>query len=200
MDEEVVLSQSAYDFSKKEDAIQTIIIALLTFLVPTFLAKILSGVFGAQSIVATNSQLIVGSIVNTALVISALNLKGWKKILLVTTMPSISTIVSGYIFGPVLVPMLYMMPAIWIGNFALIYSFKLIMLKKKKKYWLAAVLGIITKVLIIFGLFSLIKVFGAFPEKAIPTLQKSMSVIQLITATIGCIIGFAIYKIEGLKK
>ena len=191
MDEEVVLSQSAYDFSKKEDAIQTIIIALLTFLVPTFLAKILSGVFGAQSIVATNSQLIVGSIVNTALVISALNLKGWKKILLVTTMPSISTIVSGYIFGPVLVPMLYMMPAIWIGNFALIYSFKLIMLKKKKKYWLAAVLGIITKVLIIFGL---------FPEKAIPTLQKSMSVIQLITATIGCIIGFAIYKIEGLKK
>ena len=84
MDEELVLSQSAYDFSKKEDAIQTIIIALLTFLVPTFLAKILSGVFGAQSIVATNSQLIVGSIVNTALVISALNLKGWKKILLVT--------------------------------------------------------------------------------------------------------------------
>ena len=200
MDEELVLSQSAYDFSKKEDAIQTIIIALLTFLVPTFLAKILSGVFGAQSIVATNSQLIVGSIVNTALVISALNLKGWKKILLVTTMPSISTIVSGYIFGPVSVPMLYMMPAIWIGNFALIYSFKLFMLKKKRNYWIAAVVGIVSKVLIIFGLFSLIKLFGAFPAKAIPTLQKSMSVIQLLTATMGCIIGFGIYKIEGMKK
>jgi len=200
MEDDLVLSQTAYDFSKKEDTIQTILLALLVFLVPTFLGKILSGVFGAQSVVATNSQLIIGSIVNSALVISALNLKGWKKIVLVTTMPSISTIVSGYIFGPVSIPMLYMMPAIWLGNFALIFSFKFLMLKKKQNYWLSAIVGIIAKVLIIFGLFSLIKLFGVFPQKAIPTLQKSMSLIQLITATIGCVIGYAIYKIEGIKK
>ena len=200
MEEDLVLSQTAYDFSKKEDTIQTILLALLVFLVPTFLGKILSGVFGAQSVVATNSQLIIGSIVNSALVISALNLKGWKKIVLVTTMPSISTIVSGYIFGPVSIPMLYMMPAIWLGNFALIFSFKFLMLKKKQYYWLSAIVGIIAKVLIIFGLFSLIKLFGVFPQKAIPTLQKSMSLIQLITATIGCVIGFTIYKLEGLKN
>ena len=200
MEDDLVLSQTAYDFSKKEDTIQTILLALLVFLVPTFLGKILSGVFGAQSVVATNSQLIIGSIVNSALVISALNLKGWKKIVLVTTMPSISTIVSGYIFGPVSIPMLYMMPAIWLGNFALIFSFKFLMLKKKQYYWLSAIVGIIAKVLIIFGLFSLIKLFGVFPQKAIPTLQKSMSIIQLITATIGCIIGYAIYKLEGIKK
>lgn len=200
MEDDLVLSQTAYDFSKKEDTIQTILLALLVFLVPTFLGKILSGVFGAQSVVATNSQLIIGSIVNSALVISALNLKGWKKIVLVTTMPSISTIVSGYIFGPVSIPMLYMMPAIWLGNFALIFSFKFLMLKKKQYYWLSAIVGIIAKVLIIFGLFSLIKLFGVFPQKAIPTLQKSMSLIQLITATIGCIIGYAIYKLEGIKK
>lgn len=200
MEEDLVLSQTAYDFSKKEDTIQTILLALLVFLVPTFLGKILSGVFGAQSVVATNSQLIIGSIVNSALVISALNLKGWKKIVLVTTMPSISTIVSGYIFGPVSIPMLYMMPAIWLGNFALIFSFKFLMLKKKQYYWLSAIVGIIAKVLIIFGLFTLIKLFGVFPQKAIPTLQKSMSLIQLITATIGCVIGFTIYKLEGLKN
>ena len=200
MEDDLVLSQTAYDFSKKEDTIQTILLALLVFLVPTFLGKILSGVFGAQSVVATSSQLIIGSIVNSALVISALNLKGWKKIVLVTTMPSISTIVSGYIFGPVSIPMLYMMPAIWLGNFALIFSFKFLMLKKKQYYWLSAIVGIIAKVLIIFGLFSLIKLFGVFPQKAIPTLQKSMSLIQLITATIGCIIGYAIYKLEGIKK
>lgn len=200
MEDDLVLSQTAYDFSKKEDTIQTILLALLVFLVPTFLGKILSGVFGAQSVVATNSQLIIGSIVNSALVISALNLKGWKKIVLVTTMPSLSTIVSGYIFGPVSIPMLYMMPAIWLGNFALIFSFKFLMLKKKQYYWLSAIVGIIAKVLIIFGLFSLIKLFGVFPQKAIPTLQKSMSLIQLITATIGCVIGFTIYKLEGLKN
>ena len=148
MENDLIMSQTAYDFSKKEDAIQTTIIALLAFLVPTFLARILSGVFGAQSVIATNSQLIVGSIVNTALVISAINLKGWKKILLVVTMPSISTIASGYIFGPISMPMIYMMPAIWLGNFALIFSFKLIMLKMKKNYWISAIFGIIAKVLI----------------------------------------------------
>lgn len=200
MENDLIMSQTAYDFSKKEDAIQTTIIALLAFLVPTFLARILSGVFGAQSVIATNSQLIVGSIVNTALVISAINLKGWKKILLVVTMPSISTIASGYIFGPISMPMVYMMPAIWLGNFALIFSFKLIMLKMKKNYWISAIVGILAKVLIIYGLFCLIKLFGVFPPKAIPTLQKSMSLIQLITATIGCIIGFGIYKLEGIKK
>ena len=115
-------------------------------------------------------------------------------------MPSISTIVSGYIFGPVSVPMLYMMPAIWLGNFALIFSFKYLMLKKKNYYWVSAVVGIIAKVLIIFGLFNLINLFGVFPAKAVPTLQKSMGLIQLITASIGCVIGYAIYKIEGAKK
>lgn len=200
MENDLIMSQTAYDFSKKEDAIQTTIIALLAFLVPTFLARILSGVFGAQSVIATNSQLIVGSIVNTALVISAINLKGWKKILLVVTMPSISTIASGYIFGPISMPMIYMMPAIWLGNFALIFSFKLIMLKMKKNYWISAIVGILAKVLIIYGLFCLIKLFEVFPQKAIPTLQKSMSLIQLITATIGCIIGFGIYKLEGRKS
>ena len=60
MEDDLVLSQTAYDFSKKEDTIQTILLALLVFLVPTFLGKILSGVFGAQSVVATNSQLIIG--------------------------------------------------------------------------------------------------------------------------------------------
>ena len=200
MEKEGILSKTAYDFSKKVDVIQTIIIALLAFLVPTFLGKLLSIIFGAQSFVATNSQLIVGSIVNCALVVSAINLKGWKKILFVVTMPSISTIASGYIFGPLSMPMVYMIPAIWAGNFALIYAFKYIMLKKEKNYFLAGVVGIVTKVAIIFGFFSILNAFGVFPAKAVATLQKSMSLIQLITATIGCIIGYAIYKLEGIKK
>ena len=143
MEKEGILSKTAYDFSKKVDVIQTIIIALLAFLVPTFLGRLLSVIFGAHSFVATNSQLIVGSIVNCALVVSAINLKGWKKILFIVTMPSISTIASGYIFGPLSMPMVYMIPAIWAGNFALIYAFKYIMLKKEKNYFLAGVVGIV---------------------------------------------------------
>lgn len=196
MEKENILSKTAIDFSKKVDTIQTIIIALLTLLVPTFLGKILSAIFGAQSVVATNSQLIVGSIVNTALIVSAINLKGWKRILFVVTMPSISTILSGYIFGPLSMPMIYMIPAIWLGNFALVYSYKFIMLAKNKNYFVTGIVGIIIKVAIIFGYFSILKLFGIFPEKAIATLQKSMSVIQLATATIGMLISFGIYKLE----
>ena len=196
MEKENILSKTAIDFSKKVDTIQTIIIALLTLLVPTFLGKILSAIFGAQSVVATNSQLIVGSIVNTALIVSAINLKGWKKILFVVTMPSISTILSGYIFGPLSMPMIYMIPAIWLGNFALVYSYKFIMLAKNKNYFVTGIVGIIIKVAIIFGYFSILKLFGIFPEKTIATLQKSMSVIQLATATIGMLISFGIYKLE----
>ncbi len=200
MDNEAILSKTAYNFSKKVDIIQTVIIALLALLVPTFLGKLLTTIFGTQSIISTNSQLIVGSIVNTALVMSAINLKGWKKIFFVVTMPSIATILSGYIFGPISMPMIYMIPAIWLGNFALVFAYKFLMLNKEKNYFIAGIVGIITKVAIIFGFFCILNLFHVFPEKAVMTLQKSMSIVQLITATIGSIIAFVIYKIEGRNK
>ena len=66
---EGILKQSTRDFTKTSENIQTIIIALLAFLVPTFLAQLIKAIFGAQSVITSNSQLIVGSIVNTILVI-----------------------------------------------------------------------------------------------------------------------------------
>ena len=196
---EGVLKQTVRDFSKKSEIIQTIIIALLAFLVPTFLARLINLVFGANSVIATNSQLIVGSIVNTALVLTALNLKGWGKTLLVVTMPSVSTVLSGYVFKSASVYMVYMIPAIWIGNFALVFAFKYIMLSKTKPYILSAIVGIVVKVAIIFGFFMILKSFNVFPEKLVTNLQKAMSTIQAITATIGCIIAYFIYKIEKEK-
>lgn len=197
---EGILKQTVKDFSKGNEIVQTVIIALLAFLVPTFLAQLLNAIFGAQSAIAGNSQLIVGSIVNTVLVITALNLKGWSKTIFVVTMPSISTILSGYVFKSASVYMVWMIPAIWIGNFALVFAFKYIMLEKKKNYFLAAIIGIICKVAIIFGFFIILKLCNVFPEKLVVNLQKAMSIIQLITATIGCIISFGIYKIEQAKE
>jgi len=125
MEKENVMSKTIYDFALKIEIIQTIIIGLIAFLVPTFLAQLIKAVFGAGSVVTTNSQLIVGSLVNTALIVCAINIKGWKKIVGIVTMPSISTILSGTIFGTASVYMLYMIPAIWLGNFALIYAYML---------------------------------------------------------------------------
>ena len=200
MENEGIMSKRVRDFSKNIDIIQTILIFLIALLVPTFLGGILSSIFGSTSVISTNSQLIVGTIVNAALVTSAINLKGWGKILGIVTMPSISTILSGYVFGTASVYMVYMIPAIWLGNFALIYSYKFLMLGKNKHYFLAGVIGIIVKVAIIFGLFNLINVFGVFPEKLVTTLSTAMGTTQLITATLGVIVAFIIYKLENRKS
>lgn len=196
MENEGIINKRVKDFSKGIDIMQTILIFLIALLVPTFLGGILSKIFGRTSVISTNSQLIVGTIVNAALVVSAINLKGWAKILGVVTMPSISTILSGYVFGTASVYMVYMIPAIWIGNFALIYSYKFLMLGKNKHYFLAGIVGIIVKVAIIFALFNLNNLFGVFPEKLVTTLSTAMGTTQLITATLGVILAFIIYKIE----
>ena len=194
---EQAINKRVKDFSKTSDTIQTILIFLLALLVPTFLGNIINNIFGKTSVIAQNSQIIVGSIVNTALIISAINLKGWKKILGVVTMPSISTILSGYVFKSASVYMVYMIPAIWIGNFVLIYAYKWIMLAKEKNYFLAGIIGIITKVLVIAGGFMLLKAFGIFPDKMVNILQTAMTTTQLITASIGTVIAFIIYFIEN---
>ena len=196
MENEGIMKRRVKDFSKGIDIMQTILIFLIALLVPTFLGGILSKIFGSTSVISTNSQLIVGTIVNIALVVSAINLKGWAKILGVVTMPSISTILSGYVFGTASVYMVYMIPAIWIGNFALIYSYKFLMLGKNKHYFLAGIVGIIVKVAIIFALFNLINLFGVFPEKLVDNLRNAMGMTQFITATLGVIAAFVIYKLE----
>ena len=196
MENEGIINKRVKDFSKGIDIMQTILIFLIALLVPTFFGGILSKIFGSTSVISTNSQLIVGTIVNAALVVSAINLKGWVKILGVVTMPSISTILSGYVFGTASVYMVYMIPAIWIGNFALIYSYKFLMLGKNKHYFLAGIVGIIVKVAIIFALFNLINLFGVFPEKLVENLRNAMGMTQLITATLGIIVAFVIYKLE----
>ena len=199
MEKENVLDRRIYDLSEKVDIIQSIIIGLIAFIVPTFLAKLINIIFGTQSVIATNSQIIVGSIVNMALIVSAINVKGWKKIAGIITMPSVSTILGGFVFKTASVYMVYMIPAIWIGNFVLVYAYKYIMLAKKQNYYLAGIVGIVAKVIVIFGCFEILKLFSIFPDKLIGTLQIAMGGTQLITACIGMIISFVIYQVEKRK-
>lgn len=193
---ENIVNKRAKDFSKATDVAQTILIYLVALLTPLFLAQIIKSVFGGASVITQNSQLIVGTVVNTALVMAAVNLKGWKNILGVVTMPSIATILGGYVFKSASVFMVYMIPAIWIGNFVFVYAYKWLMLSKGKNYFVSGIVGIITKVAIIAAGFLLLKAFGIFPDKMVATLQAAMTTTQLITATIGSVVGFVIYKLE----
>lgn len=195
MNKEGILEKSKFDFSKTSERVQLLLILIGAFAVPIWLAAFLKTVFGATSWVATNSQLIVGSLVNTALIVTAINIKGWKKIIGIVTLPSVATILSGYVFKSASVFMVYMIPAIWAGNFALVYLYKLLLIAKEKNYFLTAVVSIIVKVAIIFAGFNLLKAFGIFPAKMVTTLQTAMGTTQAITATIGSIISFGILKI-----
>ena len=139
-------------------------------------------------------------IVNTALIMTAINLNGWAKILGVVTMPSISTILSGYVFGSASTYMVYMIPAIWIGNFILVYLYKLLLLDKKLNYFLTGIAGVLLKVAVIFLFFNVLNLFNLFPEKLVSTLQNAMGLTQLITASIGVVVAFVIYKAEKVSK
>lgn len=193
---EKVLNSKIADFSKTIDVVQTTLIYLIALLVPTFFGELIKLTFGASSIIASNAQFVIGSIVNCALVMTALNLNGWAKIAGVITMPSISAILSGYVFHTASPYMVWMIPAIWIGNFTLVYAYKFVMLSKGKNYFVASIVGIITKVVVIAGGFMLLKTLGVFPEKLISTLQVAMTSIQFITATIGAGVAFVIYMAE----
>jgi O-antigen/teichoic acid export membrane protein len=132
---------------------------------------------------------------------TAINLKGWKKILGIITLPSISSLMGGYIFNTSSPYMVYMIPAIWIGNFAIVYSYKLLLVSKQKNYFLAGVVGVIVKVAIIFAFFNIINAFGIFPEKVATVFKTAMGSTQAITATCGVIVSaFIYYPIKKVKK
>ena len=81
MEKENILQENMYDYSKRMEIMQIILICVSALIVPTFLAKFINITFGANSFIASNSQIIVGTIVNIALMVSELNIKGWKKII-----------------------------------------------------------------------------------------------------------------------
>ena len=143
-----------------------------------------------------NSQIIIGSIVNTALIVAAINLKGFKKILGVVTMPSIATIFSGIVFKYSSIYTIYMVPFIWLGNYSLIYLYKRLLVSMGKNYFIAGMVGIISKTLIIYCGFLLLNTAHLFPTKIASILQVAMGTTQIITATIGMLIAFVIYRKE----
>ena len=194
MGEERLMRKTAIDFTKTSSLIQTIVLAIIALVVPAFIQQLLK-----NSILADNAQYIVGSIVNTVLIISAINLKGWIRLVPIITMPSVATVLSGLIFGPWSMPMVYMIPAIWVGNLLLIVAYKFFFLKLKYNYTTTGFIGIVLKVSVIFGFFSILNKIGVIPEKAAATLGAAMGITQIITATIGMFASSIIYEIENKK-
>ena len=75
-------------------------------------------------------QFIVGTLVNAALVLAAMNIKNYR-LLPVIIVPSLGALSRGLIFGPFSRFLVYMIPFIWIGNSLLVFAVKYFHLYRK---------------------------------------------------------------------
>ena len=202
MEKENCFDLKLVDLSKRTEIVVTVLIAIGALLTPFIVPQLLQIVFGKTSFIAANSQYVVGSIVNIALIFAGINLKGYKKIIGIITLPSISAICSGFIFKTASIYTVYMIPAIWLGNFALVYLYRKIYVEKKKNYILASISAILVKTAIIFFGFNLLTWVSIIPGqgKVFEALQLSMGMNQLVTATIAAVIVAGIIGAIKAKK
>ncbi len=136
-------------------------------------------------IVFKHPQLLVGSVVNTLLVLSALHFKGIKS-LIIAFIPSLSVVCVGLLFGNLTHFLIWILPFIWIGNIVYMLMFKRIILKKQNVSVLifaplikAIILGVGASILIWLNVFPL-------------SLLNAFSITQLITGIIGGLIGYGL--------
>lgn len=200
MENEKTFNLNYINLTKKMEIVEIFLITIGTFLTPFIIPQLLQLIAGRESFIATNSQYVVGTIVNIALILTGINIKGNKKIIGIITLPSISAICSGFIFKTASIYTVYMIPAIWFGNFALIYLYRKIFVEKQKNYILASIVAIIAKVAIIFLGFKVFSLVNIIPNtgKIFEALQLSMGINQLITATVAAMVTYGIIYI--MKK
>ena len=199
MENENCLNEVVYPLSKKYEIIQWIILSIFIFLVPMIVPQLLSTIFGASSWIATHSQYVVGTIVNTVLVTTAINVKGFKQIAGLISLPSISAIGSGLIFKSASIYTVYMIPAIWAGNFIFVYLYRNLFVHKKVNYILTSIVSILAKAAIIYTFFRVLALVSNIPNPMFIALNLSMGMNQVITATVAAVIGFGISNIYNGK-
>lgn len=187
-----ILKEQLVDTKQVTNIIITILIAVGAFVVPTFLAKIIP--------LGKYQQLVVGTIVNMSLILTALYTKGTIKTITIATLPSISTILGGVLFGGMTLYTKTMIPAIWLGNFAFILLYKTLYVNKKLPYVASAIIAIIIKVSIIYLGFTIMINVMTVPQMVKQTLNTSMGLTQAITATSGSTFAFFIASYTKLAK
>lgn len=126
-------------------------------------------------------QLLVGSSVNFLIVFTTLTY-GIKKTFPILILPSITALLTGILFNGATVFLIYVTPFIMVSNFIFSYF-----VSKKKFTYLF--LGIISKggfLVLTYALMN--KVIG------LPSIFISSSYLQFLTASIGLLAGYTMYK------
>jgi hypothetical protein len=163
-----------YTLSNVQENIELIFYSLLAFFIP---------------FVMGHPQLLVGIIVNAAIVLAALNMKGYK-LLPVILLPSVAVLSRGLIFGPFTMFLIYLIPFIWAGNFILLYAYRELKLKRKMNSIMTIIIGAGAKTAFLFGIAFILVQLEIIPIIFLST----MGLLQLYTALAGGTLALGIHE------
>ena len=174
-----------------------VLLALLA--VVTFVCPLVAMSTGTPII---NNQFLIGPAVNAALIIGAITLRGLWKVLPVVFMPSVAAISLNLFFAVGNNFMLFMIPAIWAGNLALVLVFKYFFVKMKANFIVVSFIGVAAKVGIIFLTYYVLLSTSVIPQGSpvATAMWSMMGLNQAITATVGCLIAFGTVKLIQTRQ
>lgn len=170
------MNMQAQMLAVKQEWVELLIYSAMVFFIPLLLKY---------------PQILVGTVVNTALIISALNLRA-KKIIPIIVLPSIAVALGGYLFGGFTYALVYLIPFIWVGNLILVLAMKYLNLFKKINYVVSLTVSSALKSFFLFISALILFYLGVIPAPFL----VAMGLIQFVTAFSGGIIAFAMQEIK----
>jgi len=169
-----LINKRVYEFSNRHEVIEIVVYGFIGFLIPMLLG---------------HPQLLVGSIVNSVIILSALHHRGVKPVSLFI-LPSLGAITRGILFGPFTILLVYMAPFIWISNFLIWITMKKLYIDLKKNYLSSLIISSMIKASFLFLTAFLLYSLGIIPKLFL----IAMGPIQLATAITGGLISLSVSK------
>ncbi len=167
-------------------------------LTPTFTRTIFTTLsFSSYAIpfLLGHPQVLVGSLVNAALYLSAILLPQ-RLFLPIIFLPSLAVLSRGLIFGPLTPFLLYIIPFIWLGNLLLVLSFKKIFHLSKANFPFSVIISAIIKMSFLYFCASTLFKLSLVPKLFLTT----MGLIQGITAVTGGLLAYVIVHLGGVHS
>ncbi len=136
-------------------------------------------------------QIVVGVLVNSLLIVSALNVRGIR-LLSVIIAPTLGALSRGILFGPFTIFLVYMIPFIWVGNAILVYAFKRLHLGAKLNRWITLFIGSAVKAAFLFAVAFAFVQLGILPKLFLAT----MGIFQFYTAILGGVLALGFQAVK----
>ena len=168
------LDSVIYSYSNNVRYFEILLYSLICFSVP---------------IMFSHPQILVGTVVNAVLILSAHYLKNLELVPAII-FPSLGVVFAGVLFSALTMYVLVLIPFIWVGNFILVYFFKKYRIIDKKKYFLVLCSGAFVKSAFLGVSAGVLILAGVVPK----AMLVPFSVLQFMTAFFGGVVAFFIIK------